>query len=44
MEQCVACGGQFLLDTNHREIELLSELPRGAKLTPTKFVFDNDDE
>ncbi len=33
MERCAACGEQFLLDVNHEgEIELLAELPKGAKL------------
>jgi hypothetical protein len=33
MERCAVCGEQFLLDVNHGgEIELLAELPKGAKL------------
>jgi hypothetical protein len=35
IERCSACGGQFLLDVNHEEIELLPRLPKGAKLTPS---------
>jgi len=32
MEMCAACGGQFMLDARHGEIELLMELPKGVQL------------
>jgi hypothetical protein len=41
----VACGDQFLLDTNHREIQLIARLPKGAKLTEhAKFLYGEEEE
>ena len=37
MEICPACGGQLAFDGEHGEIEVLTTLPKGAKLTPAKY-------